>query len=203
MIRSEISSTSSSLWVMKITAIPSRVSDLRIWKSSLASGGVRTAVGSSRIRMSALAVERLEDLDALLGADGEVLHERVRVDRELEALRELADALLGLVVVEQQTVACRLLAEHDVLGDRHDRNEHEVLVDHPDPAARSRRSASSIRTGFALDDDLALVRRVEAVEDVHQRRLAGAVLAEEGVHLAGKQVEVDSRRSRRCPGSAW
>ena len=32
---------------------------------------------------------------------------------------------------------------------------------------------------------------VEPVEDVHQRRLAGAVLAEQRVHLAAAQVEVD------------
>ena len=41
-----------------------------------------------------------------------------------------------------------------------------------------------IATGFPLIADLALVGLVEAVEDVHQRRLAGAVLAEQGVHLA-------------------
>ena len=32
---------------------------------------------------------------------------------------------------------------------------------------------------------------VEPVEDVHQRRLAGAVLAEQRVHLAAAEVEVD------------
>jgi hypothetical protein len=32
---------------------------------------------------------------------------------------------------------------------------------------------------------------VEPVEDVHQRRLARAVLAEQRVHLAGEEVEVD------------
>ena len=45
---------------------------------------------------------------------------------------------------------------------------------------------------LAVDQDLALVGPVEAVEDVHQRRLAGAVLAEERVHLALAQVEVDA-----------
>ena len=48
-----------------------------------------------------------------------------------------------------------------------------------------------IRVGCALDPDLALLGRVEPVEDVHQRRLAGAVLAEERVHLALAQVEAD------------
>ena len=42
-----------------------------------------------------------------------------------------------------------------------------------------------------VDRDLALVRVVEPVEDVHQRRLAGAVLAEQRVHLALAEVEAD------------
>ena len=53
-IRSAISSTSFSLWLMKMIEIPSCVSVRMIWKSSRASCGVSTAVGSSRITMSAL-----------------------------------------------------------------------------------------------------------------------------------------------------
>jgi hypothetical protein len=34
------------------------------------------------------------------------------------------------------------------------------------------------------------VRPVEAGEDVRQRRLAGAVLAQQRVHLAGRRLEV-------------
>ena len=49
----------------------------------------------------------------------------------------------------------------------------------------------AIRTGLAVDQDLALVRPGQAVEDVHQGRLAGAVLAEQGVDLARADVEVD------------
>jgi hypothetical protein len=48
---------------------------------------------------------------------------------------------------------------------------------------------------------IASVVPVEAVEDVHQRRLAGAVLAEESVHLAASQVEVDAV-VRDHPGEA-
>ena len=43
----------------------------------------------------------------------------------------------------------------------------------------------------AVEQDPPLVGRVEPVEDVHQRRLAGAVLAEERVHFARPEVEVD------------
>ena len=46
-------------------------------------------------------------------------------------------------------------------------------------------------TGLPCSEDLAGVRLVEPVEDVHQRRLAGAVLAEQRVHLAAAELEVD------------
>ena len=64
-------------------------------------------------------------------------------------------------------------------------------------------SASANVTGLPLIADLALVRVVEPVEDVHQRRLAGAVLAEQRVHLASAEVEVDVVVRERRPGTAW
>ena len=66
-----------------------------------------------------------------------------------------------------------------------------MLVHHPDPAVDRvlRRLEDDL---FAVQQDLALVGPVEAVEDVHQRGLAGAVLAEQGVHLAAPQVEIDA-----------
>ncbi len=78
--------------------------------------------------------QRLEDLDALLGADRQVLDLGVGVDVEAVSLAELADHLAGLSEVEE---ACpgRLVAEDDVLGHRHDRHELEVLVDHADAPA--------------------------------------------------------------------
>ncbi len=46
-------------------------------------------------------------------------------------------------------------------------------------------------TGFAVEQDLALVGLVQPVEHVHQGRLAGAVLAEQAVDLARLDDEVD------------
>ena len=45
------------------------------------------------------------------------------------------DALPCGRVVEEDAVAARLDGEHDVLGDGHHRDQHEVLVHHADPAA--------------------------------------------------------------------
>jgi hypothetical protein len=85
----------------------------------------------------------------------------------------------------------RLGGEDDVLGHRHHRDQHEVLVHHPDPVLDRGLGRAQVRR-LAVDPDLALVGPVEPVEDVHQRRLAGPVLAEEGVHLALAQVEIDA-----------
>jgi len=65
-----------------------------------------------------------------------------------------------------------------------------VLVDHED--ARVERVARRPEAhGPPGELDLALVLSVEAGEDVRQRRLAGAVLAEQRVDLAGGRLEVD------------
>jgi hypothetical protein len=44
---------------------------------------------------------------------------------------------------------------------------------------------------LAEERDLTLVRPVEAGQDVRQRGLAGAVLAQQRVDLAGRRLEVD------------
>ena len=45
---------------------------------------------------------------------------------------------------------------------------------------------------FAVDEDRALVGLVGAVQRLHQRRLAGAVLADDRVDRAGADLEVDA-----------
>ena len=96
----------------------------------------------------------------------------------------------ALCDVEAVEGADRLDAEHDVLGHREHRHQHEVLVHHADAGADG--VAGAVEMGrLAVDEDLALVRPVEAGEHVHQRRLAGAVLAEQAEHLAGADGEVD------------
>ena len=60
-----------------------------------------------------------------------------------------------------------------------------------------------IVTGSPSMQDLALVRAGEPVEDVHQGRLAGPVLAEERVDLAGPDLEVDVVVGDHARDSAW
>ena len=53
---------------------------------------------------------------------------------EAERSRQLAHARARRVVVEEDAVVAGSIAEHDVLGHGHHRDEHEVLVHHADPA---------------------------------------------------------------------
>src|SRR5664279_4883635 len=66
-----------------------------------------------------------------------------------------------------------------------------MLVDHADPATdRVGRAADpDLRP---IEQDLALVRPGEPIQDVHQGALAGAVLTEQGVDLAGSHDEIDA-----------
>ena len=131
--------------------------------------------------------QRLEDLDALLDADGQLLHDRVRVDRHAVALGQLEHAPFGARGVQDRAT---LATQHQVLGDGEDIDQHEVLVHHPDAGGhRLARVGEGLRD--AVDHDLAAVGRQQAVQDVHQRRLARAVLPQQAVDLAGSHVEVN------------
>ena len=82
------------------------------------------------------------------------------------------------------------MAHENVLGDGQLREQQQLLEDRGDAAALGVmrvREANDI----AVQADGALVGLVEAGDDLDQRRLAGAVLAEQGMHLAGADIEAD------------
>jgi hypothetical protein len=82
-------------------------------------------------------------------------------------------------------------AEHEVLEHGQGRDERRVLVDHSDPE----RDRALRRIDLHLDPveaDPPVVGLEHPGEDAHQRRLAGAVLAEQAVHLAAAHGEGDA-----------
>ena len=83
------------------------------------------------------------------------------------------------------------------MRDRQRRHEREILVDGVDPE-RPRVVDGAERHLLAVDEDPAPVGPQEAGQDLDQRRLAGAVVADEAEHLALGQVhrDVDERRDR-------
>ena len=138
------------------------------------------------------AVERLQDLDALLLADADVLDACIRVDREARSApassRTRASRAARSRAARRRASAPppRTMFSATVITGI----SMKCWCTIPIPAAIAS-FAESNATGFPFDPDLALVGPVEPVEDVHQRRLAGAVLAEQRVHLARLEVEVD------------
>ena len=129
----------------------------------------------------ALGGERFGDLQQLHLGHTERLHPRPRRDLQPD-LREH-----GLGIAEEprevhHSGATGQALEEDVLGDGEIGEEIELLVDDPDPGPDGgHRAPRSVRLAFQQDG--ALVRLVQAAEQLHQRRLAGAVLAGEDVYL--------------------
>ena len=98
----------------------------------------------------------------------------------------------GAVVEElQRPDAVRQLAvQEHVVVDGHARHEGEVLEDGVDPERASVRHGLELHL-LAEDEDLAGVGLVKAGQDLDQRRLAGAVVADQPEHLARSEVERD------------
>ncbi len=158
--------------------------------SSSVSCGVSTAVGSSKTstfasRDRALMISTRcctpTGRSSTLASGSMSKPKRAEISRTFAraASRSSRPAARGLLV-----------AEHDVLGHREDGDEHEVLVHHAD-AGVHRVAGAGEGLHLVVEQDLALVGLVQAVEDVHQRGLARTVLAEQGVDLAGLHDEVD------------
>ena len=136
------------------------------------------------------AVERLEDLDALLHADGDVLDLGVRVDGQAVALGDLDHVFARGRHVELYALG-RLGAEDDVLRDGEGLDQHEVLVYHAD-AGRDGVAGVVHLDLFAVDQDIAGGGLEQTVELVHQRRFARAVFAEDRVDFAFVDGEIDA-----------
>ena len=78
-----------------------------------------------------------------------------------------------------------------VLRHRHRRNEIDFLIDARRSRRRARRPANSSRMRRPSSRIIAGVRSRRAGHDLDQRRFAGAVLAQQRMHLAGFDAEID------------
>ena len=137
--------------------------------------------------------QRLDDLQPLLLADGEIGDERVRLKAQAELPADLGQAVGRAGAVEQQAA----LPDHEVFENRVARHEVEMLVHHADAECQRIGGVADMH-GPAGDRDAALIGGISAEQDVHQRGLAGAVLAQQAQHIAGIQRS-DRRRRRRAP----
>ncbi len=118
----------------------------------------------------------LEDLDALPFADAQLRDQDVGVDPQSIGVRDVDDRLARLVADAVQL----LRAEDDVLEDGEVVGQHEVLEHHAD-ARVDRVGGAAQGQRLTVHLDRALVGLLDPVEDLHQRRLPRAVLADDGV----------------------
>ena len=184
---------SRSLWVIRMTVLPCALSARSKPNSASASAGVSTRGRLVEDQDVGAAIERLQDLDPLLQPDRE-LADRSRRDRPRarnRAASRASSARAAAAPASQQRAA--LGAEHDVLEHGERLDQHEMLMDHAD-AGPDRVGRGADRGRLAVDADLAGIGLVEAVQDRHQRRLAGAVLADDAVDRAA----LDARGSCPC-----
>ena len=184
-MRSAMASTSFSLWLMKMIDLPSAWSERMIGRAPpppAASDG-RRLVQDEDLG----AAERLQDLHALLHPDGDRLDARLGTNGEPEARGDLSDLLVGGIEVEERpgcgSTPSTMFSATVMTG-----MSMKCWCTMPMPASIAARG-ESMRTRSPTQTDLALVRVVEPVEDVHERGLAGAVLAEERRTSPG-EVEV-------------
>ena len=186
-IVSEISVTSSSLCVMRMIVPPSSRRARSTRHSSSTSGGESTAVGSSRMRMRAprTSVFRISTRCCSPTLSSRT-YRRTFMRKPLRSAASLHVALRTRHVDREP--ARGLAPEDDVLRDGERGNEHEMLVHHPD--ARVDRLRGAPAGDIAAEHfDRARIGRIDAREDAHQRRLAGAILADQRVDLALHHLE--------------
>ena len=138
-------------------------------------------------------VEGVEDLDALLLADRRAAT-RARADRPAGgSARRAARTWLSTArgSMRKRRPAPRLSPSTRFSATVNRSTSRKCWWTMHTPASIASRGDVKA-TRLAEEHDLALVGVVQAGEDVRERRLAGAVLAEQRVHLAGSGLEVDA-----------
>ena len=149
----------------------------------------RFPVGSSASRIDGVAGDRAGDGDALLLTAGELAGQVLGAMRHADLLERRHHALLALGRLHAAIGERQL----DVLVDGEVANQVEALEDEPDLAVAHARALGERQVGdrLAVQDVLALGRRVEQAEDRQQRRLAAARRPGDRDVLAALDLEVD------------
>ena len=131
----------------------------------------------------------LGDFDQLLLADAQAGAGALRIERDADArqhrlrLGQHAPAL-------QPAQPGRLAAQHQVLGHRQV-GQHRQLLKHRGDAGRAGRRRAQQPQRPAVDQQLAGIGWVHTGQQLHQRRLAGAVFTGDGVHRARPPDQAD------------
>ena len=125
---------------------------------------------------------RLGDLDRLLGGQRKAAGRFSYVERHAQ----FGENLLGFAkhVSPADHDAAVLVADEDVLGDIEVRKQQRFLIDGSD-AEPLRLGGAAYRDWLAAQKDLPAIRLMHAGYDLDERGLTRAVLAKQGMNLAG------------------
>ena len=147
---------------------------------------------------AAAAQQRLDDLDLLLLAERELAGDLVEIDRDADLARSRRACVVSSAPVWRPPPGH---AEHQVLQHGQGRHQHDVLEDRADAAGqglarRGRCDLAAVRRGCGR-------RRARCMPDsmCDQRRLAGAVLAQQRMDLARAKRQIDPSFAT-TPGNA-
>ena len=135
--------------------------------------------------------QRLGDLHQLLLADPDIGDQRVRRLVEPHFRQQLLRPLVDRVAIDHAEPR-RRVGDEDILRDREQRDQRKLLMD-DDDAKRLGIIDIAEMPLLAVIDDAAVIAAVgiNAAQNLHQGRLAGAVLAHQGMDLALSDREID------------
>jgi hypothetical protein len=138
----------------------------------------------------AIKGERARDLEELAVSGRQRAGERVRIDPQRQSTehRLRAGAHRRLIKAAE---AADLPAAENVGRDAEVRQAQHLLVDHADAVLDGLARAGRGKR-LAAPADLAAIGLDQPGQDLQQRRLAGAVLADEGVRFALGDIEADA-----------
>jgi len=129
--------------------------------------------------------QALDDLHSLADACGELPDVRIRVNFESVALGDVDDLVPGSGRIEASA-----LPESDVLPHGEGVDEAVMLMDHADavPGGIDRVIDDAV---LSIEGHRTVVRQRQTDDHLHEGRLAGPVLSEDAVDLAGVEIEID------------
>ncbi len=204
--RSQSASASSSLWVMKSTSMPPARRRARTREQLVDLGRRqhrRRLVEEQHARCRRPAPRRISMRART--PTGSVAHGSTRDRRSSSPWRAASAARFRREPGGRHSHAAERFGtpEREVLGDRQRADEREVLVHHPDAARRGRRAATGDERA-SVDADRAAVGRDAPEIGAHERRLAGAVLAEDAVDARRREARASSGASAvTAPKRLW
>ena len=193
-MRSATARTSSMLWLIMMTPRPrSRTRSIRFSTSAVCATPSAAVGSSSMMILGSSSSERAIATVWRWPPDSEAIGLAHARDAGREFVQQRPGADLHRHLVELPGL--QLLAEEEVGDDVEVLAEREILEDGGD-AERERVGRAGQRHRLAAEVDRAGGRLVHAGEHLDQRRLAGAVVADQGDDLAGMDVEIDVGQRR-------